>query len=298
MAAPVSDLLSLHLNHCRSEMRYLLLILTVVFQGMCFFAHAQYNEVYTPESWMQTITRNAIKPGAPNGSFAAAPYGFALYFSKAGDLSVPYIVYVPKGYDPSRPAPMVVFLHGAILAREQFQYKETSIAKEPVFSISDTFHCLVVFPFAKNDFAWGRNEPANENIMTIIQQVENTYNVDHKRIYIGGISMGGNATFWFITNKANSFAGFYTFSALPGRGGGDVNFKNITRDKPLYSMNAKDDQTFSFNEAKQIYNQHKSETPGWHFNEVASGGHRFIYGTRGTEYVKSLVGQLLIVPKR
>ena len=279
-------------------MRYRLLIVAVVFPGLSFFAHAQYDKVYTAESWMQAITRNAIKPGASNGSFGAAPHGFALYFSKAGDLSVPYLVYVPQGYNPARPVPIVVFLHGAILAREQFQYKDPGIAGEPIFSISDTFHCLVVFPFAKNDFAWGRNEAANENIMTIIKQVESTYNVDHKSIYIGGISMGGNATFWFVNNKANSFAGFYTFSALPGRGGGDVNFKNITQNRPLYSMNAKDDQTFSYSEAEQIYNRHKSETSGWHFKEVASGGHRFIYGSRGNEYVQSLVGELLLTPHR
>jgi len=231
--------------------------------------------------WLKMISANAA--GKPAHS------GYALYFSPVGDINVPYLVYVPKSYDPAKPTSVVVFLHGAILARESFQYKDPAIADEPIFSIADTFNTLVIFPFSKSGFAWPGQQAACENIITIIGQVEEHYNVDKKRVYIGGISMGGIATFWFIDNKPNVFAGFYTFSALPR----SADFIHITKAKPLYSMNAKDDQTFSYNEVHTLYEQHKKEAPGWDFQTVESGGHRFIYANGGTRYVKSLLGNLL-----
>ena len=240
------------------------------------------------EDWLKMITANAInKPGQ------SIHPGYALYFSSVGEIKVPYLVYVPASYNPARATSVVVFLHGAILARDNyFHDTDPAIADEPIFSIGDTYNTIVVFPFSKSGFAWPGQTAACENIITILGQVEQHYNIDRKRIYIGGISMGGIATFWFISNKADVFAGFYTFSALPGRSG-SVDFTHLTKERPLYSMNAKDDQTFSFDEVQAIYEQHKKEAPDWHFNSVETGGHRFIYNPGGTSYVKSLLGNLL-----
>jgi predicted peptidase len=215
-----------------------------------------------------------------------------LYFSRVGDMDVPYLVYVPKGYDPAKPTPVVVFLHGAILARDSFHHKDPAIADEPVFSIGESLNTIVVFPFSKSGFAWSAQTAACENVMSIIKQVQAHYNVDAKRVYIGGISMGGIATFWFINNHPDVFAGFYAFSAMPSLSGG-IQFSHITKQKPLYSMNAKDDATFSYNDVHTIYEQHKSEAPGWTFKSVDAGGHRFIYAKGGEKYVQELVGDLL-----
>ena len=235
--------------------------------------------------WLKMITANSAgKTAHP---------GYALYFSPVGDINVPYIVYVPKTYDPLRPTSVVVFLHGAILARDSFHYKDPSIADEPIFSIGEVYNTLVVFPFSKSGFAWPGQPAACENIITIIGQVEQHYNVDKKRVYIGGISMGGIATFWFIDNKPDVFAGFYTFSAMPR----SADFTHITKGKPLYSMNAKDDQTFSYDEVHALYEQHKKDAPGWDFQTVEGGGHRFIYADGGTRYVKALLGDLLKAAK-
>ena len=126
--------------------------------------------------------------------------------------------------------------------------------------------------------------------MNMIKQVQGIYNVDKKKIYIGGISMGGNATYWFINNKPEIFAGFYTVSALPSA---DVKFSNITPQKPLYSINAKDDGTFPFSEVNEAHEQYKNKTSGWHFSTVESGGHRFIYVKGGEQYLKKQVSDLI-----
>ena len=42
----------------------------------------------------------------------------------------------------------------------------------------------------------------------LITQTEEYYNVDKKRIYLGGISMGGNATYWFINHFHMNISNF------------------------------------------------------------------------------------------
>ena len=257
----------------------------------CLFATAQESKSkITNEQWLKMITGNALGKANRRDAFLKPQPGYALYFSQSGAVNEPYLVYVPKSYDPARANSVVVFLHGAILAREEFQYKNVENTSEPIFSIADELNTIIIFPFARANFRWSGDSPAFENIMNMIKQVEGNYNVDKKKIYIGGISMGGNGTFWFVNNKPDVFAGFYTVSALPGA---DVKFSNINPQKPLYSVNAKDDGTFPFSEVNEAHEQYKSKTTGWHFSTVETGGHRFIYAKGGDRYLKTLVGDLM-----
>ncbi len=218
-------------------------------------------------------------------------HGFALYFVRAGAIDVPYLVYIPASYSPLNPMPVVVFLHGAILAKDSFQYKDPSIANEPVFSIAEPLNTIVVFPFARADYKWAGTSGSYRTVLDIVNRVKETYNTSS--VYIGGISMGGIATFWFVNNHPETFAGFYTFSAAPHSNDGEIKYSNITKSKPLYSLNAKDDPVFSCTDMEAAYQQHKSEAAGWHFSTVETGGHRFIYGKGGDKYVKSAIGSLL-----
>jgi poly(3-hydroxybutyrate) depolymerase len=235
--------------------------------------------------WLKTITSNAVtKPGQP-----VRP-GHALYFTQVGDMQVPYIVYVSEKYDPAKPSPVVIFLHGAILAKEDFQYKDPEIADEPIFRVGDSFNAIIVFPFSKGGFAWPAQSAACENVFTILAQVKEMYNVDSKKIFLGGISMGGAGTYWFISNKPEMFAGFYTFSAHPGN---IKNFTRITKDKPLYAVYAEDDPSISYPDVKSIWELHKTEAPGFHINSVTKGGHRFIYRVGGPRITTYILGKLL-----
>ncbi len=246
------------------------------------------------QNWLKDIKHNALNSNAAQGSYAMAENGYALYFSRVGSVDVPYLVYVPRSYNPAVPTSVVVFLHGAILAKDSFQYNDPAIANEPIFAVAEMYHAIVVFPFGRRGMMWPSQAPALENIASIVKQVEVNYHVDQKKVYLGGISMGGISTFWFINHKPDMFAGFYAFSAMPKLPGEAVKFSNITKEKPLYTMNAKDDQGFSYAEVQGIYEQQKGEATGWNFGTAEKGGHRFIYGFGGTKHVQALLGKLLM----
>ncbi len=265
------------------------LIATLLFSMVALIAVAQQDN-----AWLKTLKSHSVHYSVGKGTFSNAPEGFALYFSDAGNIRVPYIVYVPKGYDPAKPTKLVVFLHGAVLAQDSFQHTNPSIADEPIFSVADMYNTIVLFPFARNDFKWTGAEPLPyENVVRQIKETEKRYNIDLNRVYIGGISMGGIATFWYVNHHPDLFAGFYTFSAIPRQAEGSVKFKNLTKDKPMYSIHAKDDPGFTYTDILRIYEDHKNEAPGWDFTAVETGGHRFIYNSNGKEIVQSLIGKLL-----
>src|ERR1700733_5309357 len=75
-------------------------LLTTCFILLSLFATAQTKvSSLSNNEWLQMITANAIK--SPGNSPVKAPPGYALYFSQAGAINVPYLVYVPMHYDPT-----------------------------------------------------------------------------------------------------------------------------------------------------------------------------------------------------
>ena len=100
----------------------------------------------TPEQqqWVAMLQGNALA-----GRGAAKP-GFALYYATSGEVKQPYLVYVPKRYDGHKKTPLVVFLHGAVLALDSFQYFRPELAREPVFAAAEKDGVLALFPLARH----------------------------------------------------------------------------------------------------------------------------------------------------
>ncbi len=243
-------------------------------------------------AWVKDISLRATTISSSTGAYPHVTPGFALYYSSIGGIKQPYLVYVPESYDPAKKMPLLVFLHGAILALDSFQYRSPDVASEPVFKAAADLQCIVIFPFARRDFKWTTDERVFDNILQMIADTRQKYNIDPQRIYAGGQSMGGNATFWFVKNKPGLFAGFYTFSAALASECNSVVGK-ISARKPLVSVNASDDGVFSYAEAKKAHDNAAVEPGSWVFETAPSGGHRFIYAKGGEKYVKDALGKLL-----
>lgn len=244
------------------------------------------------DEWVATILVNRIKNNQ-KGKFNKCKPGFALYYSKVDTLEVPYLVYIPKLYNPAKPMRAIVYLHGGVANETNFNYQNPELGKgEPIFSIGDTYNSIIIYPFGKKDFGWVDQLAAFKNVLTIIEKTKATYNIDNKNIFLGGMSNGGTATFWFASQKPNIFKGFYALSALPILKVGAINFSNISSNKVLYSLNAKDDDVFKFEEVNKIYLENKALAKGWKFETLQNGGHGFIYQQNGKEILESVFMKL------
>jgi polyhydroxybutyrate depolymerase len=149
------------------------------------------------------------------GLVALAAILFGTYLAQLyrsnGKLSVDgetrrYLLYVPKSYDPSKAAPLVISLHG---------YAEWPAHQRDVSGwnkLADRYGFIVVYPLGTGFLRHWRASGTSESykdvdfISALIDQIEANYNIDPTRIYANGLSNGGGMSFMLSCTLADRLA--------------------------------------------------------------------------------------------
>jgi hypothetical protein len=116
-----------------------------------------------------------------------------------GGVAFDNLVEIPAEYDPARPWPVRVQLHGGIMRQnpeEGRRRRGNRIPGEPQ---------IVIQPFGWNEAAWWHG-PQVENILTLVDRVKRQYNVDESRIYLTGTSDGGTGTYFLGMREPTPWA--------------------------------------------------------------------------------------------
>jgi poly(hydroxyalkanoate) depolymerase family esterase len=139
-----------------------------------------------------------------------------------------YKLWVPAEYNEKSPAPLVMMLHGCLLTPDSFA------AITQMNALADKNKFLVVYPeqpaTANPALCWNWFDPANQVrgsgeaaiLASIVQQVESSYRVDQKRVYVAGISAGGAMTVIMGATYPDLFAAIAVHSGLEYKAGTDV----------------------------------------------------------------------------
>jgi len=137
----------------------------------------------------------------------------------------PAALYVPTTYDPAKPAPLVLFLHGKF-------WTEIDYMAMPFFrQLAETTGAVVVAPYARGDIQYA--DPAPVDVYATLDAVIAALNIDRKRIYLAGHSMGGFGVFEVGPQQAKRFAGFLCASGSMTDADRDAVLHSFT-DKPVY----------------------------------------------------------------
>lgn len=106
-----------------------------------------------------------------------------------------YAVYVPRGYDPAKPTPTILFLHGSGESGTDGQ-KQIAVGLGSAIQLNrDQWPFIAIFP-QKPDMKsqWIDHK---QLVMDILAKTQREYNVDAERIYLTGLSQGGAGTWAF-----------------------------------------------------------------------------------------------------
>ncbi len=159
-----------------------------------------------------------------------------LYYVKGND-TLPYRLLLPDNYDANKKYPFILFLHGS---GERGSDNESQLVHGSklflIDSIRKKYPAIVVFPQCPTNSFWSNVEikmnpdssrsfnfeltrkPSVAMIMLqdLVQQLMQHFPINQKRMYVGGLSMGGMGTFELVARNPKMFA-----AAFPICGGGD-----------------------------------------------------------------------------
>ena len=117
----------------------------------------------------------------------------------SGSVRRKYLLYVPKSYDPNRPAPLVISIHGyAEWPAHQMEISGWS-------ALAEQYGFIVVYPSGLGlPKRWriggipdrpSDPQPEVTFISALIDKLAGEYNIDPARIYANGFSNGGGLSF-------------------------------------------------------------------------------------------------------
>ncbi len=153
---------------------------------------------------------------ASAASAQGTPTGFLDRVATQKGQSYRYQVYVPVDYDASRPYPVVLFLHGAG-ERGADGLLQTHVGiGAAIRQNRERFPFLVVFPQARPNGLWV-GDIADQALKALDQTIEE-FNVDRRRVYLTGLSLGGHGTWYVAARATGRFAAIVPvcgFVALP-----------------------------------------------------------------------------------
>jgi predicted peptidase len=209
--------------------------------------------VLTTASAQTLPARAGFGPPPPSEALAKQPQSKGAkgdqqrhYYFEAAGQHMPYRLYVPKSYDPKKPSPLVVALHG-YGGNQDYFFALVPNLKE----LCEQYGFIFVAPMGYSVGGWygaplsipgnyarsaESNRPQNApppppmvqksteeqqrerdlselDVMNVLGIVRGEFNIDSKRVYLMGHSMGGMGTYFLGQKHASTWAAIAPMSA-------------------------------------------------------------------------------------
>ncbi len=182
-----------------------------------------------------------------------------------------YYEYLPGGYDANtNEYPVLIFLHGggekgdgtntASVLNKVLQNGPPKLIKAgtwdpkyPMIVISPQYHPLAGDVNANN---WGGGNP--QRLKEFIEYVMATYRVNESRIYLTGLSYGGNGTYDYLTGSVD-YTQSHIAAAAPIAGYGAPAGFAKSKDTPIWSFIGENDGSIA--QAKTFTTKYNAQTP-------------------------------------
>lgn len=141
----------------------------------------------------------------------------------------PYVTYLPSGYDPARPTPLLIYLHGGVGARELPDNPQAYANEHPFLPLAEERTWVMIFPMGQDGATWW-DKVGMANIRDQLRLAKRRYNIDDDRVWMTGFSDGGSGSFSFAMLQPSDFAAFVPLN-------GHMGVASLAGDLPTYAPN-------------------------------------------------------------
>jgi poly(hydroxyalkanoate) depolymerase family esterase len=162
----------------------------------------------------------SVPPPEPAPAPAAREASFTWHASAGPGGARRYRLFVPASYDGSRPAPLLVMLHGCTQDPDDFARgtRMNEVAEERGLLVAYPEQTAAINP--QKCWNWfdpahqerGRGEP--EDVASIAREVMASHRVDPARVYVAGVSAGGSMALNVAAAYPELFAAAGTHSGI------------------------------------------------------------------------------------
>lgn len=182
---------------------------------------------------------------------SAVSYGQNSYTSEKAGLD--FLLYLPGDYgkDPQQEWPLIVYLHGASLRGATLEL----LAEAPLprkVARDDQFPFIVLSPLGDGEYEFWAQDQMIDPLFKLLEEIQATYSIDDKRIYLTGNDMGGNGV-WKIGLQHPEFfaalapvAGYFSYPFET-----PVNICDL-KDVPVWSFHGKLDEYVPVEVAQEL----------------------------------------------
>jgi predicted peptidase len=134
-----------------------------------------------------------------------------------GGVAYRYQLYVPANYSASQKWPVILFLHGAGERGDDGYLQTTAGLGTAIRRKPSAYPAIIVFPQVPTDSTW-IGLPGNVAIAALDKTLSE-FSTDPDRVYLTGLSMGGNGTWNLAYRYPTRFAAIVpicAFVVVPG----------------------------------------------------------------------------------
>lgn len=196
---------------------------------------------------------------------SADPKNYVAKVFTTGAKSVNYRIFTPKDYSAQKKYPLVISMHGAgergadNLA--QLKYPWTHMWSDS--AIQAKYPSFAVAPQLAAGADW--DPPL---LVALVRSLQKEFSLDSTRLYVMGLSMGGNATWRIITDNPLVFA-----AALPVCGWGTPSkASNLLKEK-IWAFHGDADATIPVSQTRDMVNAIKALGGSLKYTEYPGVGH-------------------------
>ncbi|MEP6835305.1 MAG: PHB depolymerase family esterase [Gemmatimonas sp.] len=212
--------------------------------------------------------------------FAARTGDFKRHYAlSAANEILPYHLYVPTTYKPTASTPLIIALHGLGATEDSFfdSYGKTlpQLAEQGGYILAGALGYRVDGGYgsgvgtASTDTAARRSSELSElDVMQVLEQVRKQYNIDPKRIYLMGHSLGAIGTWKIAAKYPDIWAALGVFS-----GQGQPTSAELMKNIPEFDVHGDTDPTVNVRGSRTMVAALKAVNTELVYIEVPGGNH-------------------------
>ena len=177
-------------------------------------------------------------------------------------MKMRYLIYLPEDYDAEKPAPLLLFLHGAGERGDNLDLVKVH-GPPKLIAKGKSFPFIVVSPQCPKGQRW---EPTS--LLALLDKLEKEYAVDRSRVYVTGLSMGGFGTWALASYAPDRFA-----AIAPICGGGEKFWVRTLVKTPVWAFHGAKDNTVPIRRTEELVDTLKRLKGDVQFTVYPDAGH-------------------------